>query len=94
MFTFFHKKPKPTKNINLYTTRLPKNGWIFECMECSNRTGNMIIIKEYEVYICRPCLSKIKRDIKKNLLSWRNIILKKINDRLYELFKKHTQIDQ
>jgi hypothetical protein len=66
MFTFFHKKPKPTKNIKLYTTRLPKNGWIFECMECSNRTGNMIIIKEYEVYICRPCLSKIKLDIKKN----------------------------
>lgn len=66
MFTFFHKKPKPTKNIKLYTTRLPKNGWIFECMECSNRTGNMIIIKKYEVYICRSCLSKIKLDIKKN----------------------------
>ena len=64
MFTFFHKKPKPTKNIKLYTTRLPKNGWIFECMECNHRTGNMIIIKEYEVYICRPCLSKIKLDRK------------------------------
>jgi DNA-directed RNA polymerase subunit RPC12/RpoP len=63
MFTFFHKKnPRPKKNIKLYTTRLPKNGWIFECMECSNRTGNMIIIKEYEVYICRSCLSKIKLD--------------------------------
>ena len=66
MFTFFHKKTKPTKNINLYTTRLPKNGWIFECMECNHRTGSMIIIKKYEVYICRSCLSKIKLDIKKN----------------------------
>ena len=62
MFTFFNKKPKPTKNINLYTTRLPKNGWIFECMECNHRTGNIIIIKEYEVYICRSCLSKIQLD--------------------------------
>ena len=67
MFTFFHKKPKPKPkiNINLYTTWLPKNGWIFECMECNDKTGNMIIVKEYEVYICRPCLRKINLD-KKN----------------------------
>lgn len=62
MFTFFHKKTKPKINIKLYTTRLPKNGWIFECMECNHRTGNINIIKEYEAYICRSCLSKIKLD--------------------------------
>jgi len=66
MFNFFNKKPIPKKNINVYTTQLPKYGWIFECIECSDRTGNMIIIKEYEVYICRSCLSKINLDIKKN----------------------------
>jgi hypothetical protein len=66
MFTFFHKKLKPTKNINLYITRLSKDGWIFECTECNIPTGNNILVKEYEVYICRSCLSKIKLDIKKN----------------------------
>ena len=67
MFHFFNKKKnKSPKNLILFDTIFRKDGWIFECMECNIPTGNNIIIKKYEVYICRSCLLKINLDIKKN----------------------------
>ncbi len=65
MFSFFYKKSQV--NINLYTTQLPKNGWIFECLECFQKTSNSIKIKHFELYLCKHCEHKIilNKDYKK-----------------------------
>tara|TARA_Y100001958_G_C21144633_1_gene482364 strand:+ start:238 stop:501 length:264 start_codon:yes stop_codon:yes gene_type:complete len=72
MFTFFKKRSIPTKNINCYKSKFRKDGWIFECLECKIPTGNNITIKEYEVYICKSCLSKINLEKKINKKAYYN----------------------
>jgi hypothetical protein len=72
MFKCFKKRSKI--NINMYTTNFPTDGWIFECFECNCPTGNMIVIKDFEVYICRGCLRKIKLNKKYKKDYYKNFV--------------------
>ena len=57
------KKNKKPFIINILCYNIfPIEGWIFNCIECELPTSNSIILDKFEIYICKSCLIKKKKD--------------------------------